>query len=922
MNSASKTIYDKLAIKVAFFMVLLSLPALVLSLWGAIAIDGSFGPVMAQGVLFICLIIASLRSIPLRYQHRLMISILVIFIAGAVATLRYSNPTVGYTYSLIITLLMCLLLPRFAVFALLAVMNASVGAAAVFIFDLSVVRVLLQFVTFTGLTIIGLEVLFQLLSQHMNSNKWFEEESARQKAVSSEANIAFFEYGLETGILKGDAVNSSRFGLSESDTPIVFSDYTHCFPEESLAAISEVFDKLIKGPVGTHKNFVHDMRIQPSGVLCNFKVVGQSIEREGEKLFIGVSIDITEEVQFAKEAEDLTDQINLISNAGGVGLIEFFPGTRTFKCNSEVAKRLGIDDSDEERSIELFYAHQTEDIRQAFIKSREDLAHSNKGELQSFVHPFYLANGDLHYYRVTRIRRELNGRVSFLGLSLDITDETNAQRSAQQKNQLLDLMAESGNFGFFEVDLESGTMTGNKVLMAREGLSDTDTVGMDQVLSKIPEDERTGFNANVQHAIEAGIGAVTSFTHTYQPVNSDPIVVKVTATTLLKDDKLFAFGTSIDVTEEHKAKEKAVSASQKLLAEQERQKQMYAVIGHELRTPAASLQMMLDDLEEGETLDNALVGSNIEHLLGVIDTLRAVAQPERMAQAAFKDVVIDEILTAQVANLSGLAERSGVELTANLTSLTSDTVHIQSSLLRQVTANLIKNAIIHSGGDKVHLHASSELKGDHTKALTIRISDNGKGISDSKIDTLFEAYQRGDTNAEGTGLGLFVCKEIVALMGGDLHYETSEQGGAEFVIELVVNLSKQTSETPVPIDNPLEGKRVLMAEDNNVIQMLTAKMLKKQGASVVVNSDGQQALDAYAEGAFDLVLSDIFMPELDGYGLVKGLRERGYTGPIVGLTAATIGAETDLMLEAGADIVISKPIELAKLQAFLIEYDK
>jgi CheY-like chemotaxis protein len=160
------------------------------------------------------------------------------------------------------------------------------------------------------------------------------------------------------------------------------------------------------------------------------------------------------------------------------------------------------------------------------------------------------------------------------------------------------------------------------------------------------------------------------------------------------------------------------------------------------------------------------------------------------------------------------------------------------------------------------------------------------------------------------------------MMGGDLRYETSEQGGAEFVIELLVNLSSQNNETPVLIENPLEGMRVLMAEDNNVIQMLTAKILKKQGATVVVNSDGQQALDAYAEGAFDLVMSDIFMPELDGYGLVKGLRERGYTGPIVGLTAATIGTETDLMLEAGADIVISKPIELPKLQTFLLEYDK
>lgn len=160
------------------------------------------------------------------------------------------------------------------------------------------------------------------------------------------------------------------------------------------------------------------------------------------------------------------------------------------------------------------------------------------------------------------------------------------------------------------------------------------------------------------------------------------------------------------------------------------------------------------------------------------------------------------------------------------------------------------------------------------------------------------------------------------MMGGDIHYETSDQGGAEFVIDLVVNLSDSGNKSSELVENLLEGKRVLIAEDNSVIQMLTAKILKKQGATVVINSDGQQALEAYADGGFDLVMSDIFMPELDGYGLVKGLRERGYTGPIVGLTAATNGAETDLMLEAGADIVISKPIEVEKLQTFLMEYER
>ncbi|NRP10164.1 MULTISPECIES: PAS domain-containing sensor histidine kinase [unclassified Marinobacterium] len=1044
-------IFEKLALKAAFLMALLSLPSLALSLYGALIDDAAFVPVMVQTLLVLSLILAAIPAVPMGYKQRLLVTVIVLFIAGAVATLRYANPTIGYTYTIIISLIVALMLNRLGGYLALAAMNILVGVVAVLLFDLTPIRVALQFVTFTGTTAIGLEIIFTLIQYHSQQGEVLAEEMERQQVVSSEADIGFMEFDYELGQLDGDATIQSRFGRTVGDGPFPLDDYAHLFPTWSWKVSQSMIAEFSQKSVGTVVNFTNAMTGLLDGKEYHYRITGVNMMREGRLKFVGVSINITEEKNALEKAKDLGGQIELVSGAGGVGLIEIFPDTHTFKCNPEVSKRLAVEHSESERDLELFYAHQTEELRAQFLTQRQALVGSPDGELQVFVHPFYFANGDLHYMRVSRIKREVNGRASFLGLSLDITDEVQAKEQAEKQAEQLNLLAMSGEVAYFEVDLERGLIDGNALLKQRAGLpADAPAFPMAEIVSSIPVESRAEFEANVQRAIEVGLGGVTTFEHPYYKHDGELIYVRITATTQMLRGRLHALGASVeiteavrarqqaekqaeqlkltteqgkiglyefdlekgvmhansvlcerfgvdpelgeisqevmldnlaeesrastlehiergktapegyfatstvdhifsdgsvhkirifeklerrqgrpfyvgasvDVTDEVEAREQAEAAMSKLAQQQDRQAQMYAVIGHELRTPAASLQMMLDDLEEGETLDNALVGSNIEHLLGVIDTLRAVAQPERMAQAAFKDVVIDEILTAQVANLSGLAERSGVELTANLSSLTSDSVHIQSSLLRQVTANLIKNAIIHSGGDKVHLHASSELKGDHTRALTIRISDNGKGIADSKIDTLFEAYQRGDTNAEGTGLGLFVCKEIVSLMGGDLHYETSEQGGAEFVIELVVKLSKQTSETPEPIDNPLEGKRVLMAEDNNVIQMLTAKMLKKQGASVVVNSDGQQALEAYAEGAFDLVLSDIFMPELDGYGLVKGLRERGYTGPIVGLTAATIGAETDLMLEAGADIVISKPIELAKLQAFLIEYDK
>lgn len=658
-------LYERLSLKTAFFMVLISVPALVLSLYGALADDGAFTPVIVQSVLFLFLVIASIPVLPLSYKQRLLISTAVIFIAGAVAVIRYANVTIGYTYSLIITLMMTLILPRLGLYVLLALLNFMVGAVAVVLFELTVVRVMLQFVTFTGLTAIGLEIILAMISFHRVNATEIENEKRRQEVVSSEANIAFIEFDYESGLLSGDETNAIRFGRTVSDGPISIDEYAHLFPVQTLTQLKSEISEASKKHSGSSINFVHSM-----------------------------------------------------------------------------------------------------------LELRDD---------------------QVHQYRVTGVNLYRNGKLHFLGVSLDITDEQRAIETAESKTKLLTL-------------------------------------------------------------------------------------------------------------------------------EQERQKQMYAVIGHELRTPAASMKMLLDDLGENESLDHSQIAGNVEQLLSVIETLRAVAQPERMAQAAFSNVRLDELLSSQLSNLKGLADRHGVTLSQNLAGLKFEAVHVQASLLRQVTDNLIKNAVIHSGGSHVLLSAESKQLGGNKKALRIIVSDNGAGIEKEQQSKLFKAYERGNTSAEGTGLGLFICREIVALMGGDLRYQTSQEGGAEFVISLEVEYAKEQNRESEPTENLIKGKRVLMAEDNGVIQMLTIKMLEKQGASVVACNDGREALSVWEPSAFDLILSDIFMPELDGYGFVKGLRDKGYAGPIVGLTAATIGAETDLMLASGADIVLSKPIELAKLQQFLLDY--
>lgn len=167
-----------------------------------------------------------------------------------------------------------------------------------------------------------------------------------------------------------------------------------------------------------------------------------------------------------------------------------------------------------------------------------------------------------------------------------------------------------------------------------------------------------------------------------------------------------------------------------------------------------------------------------------------------------------------------------------------------------------------------------EDDGDHKKEL-LETTD----ALEKLIDSLKEIVERGDLNSEG-------------------------------VIKKTTTSNSATSSS-VHLD--LADKQVLLAEDTPTIRMLTTKLIESQGAVVAAAEDGQQALDIALNGHFDLVVTDIFMPNMDGYELTRELRENGYTGTIIGVTAATIGEEREKLISAGANAAIGKPLTKEKL---------
>ena len=387
--------------------------------------------------------------------------------------------------------------------------------------------------------------------------------------------------------------------------------------------------------------------------------------------------------------------------------------------------------------------------------------------------------------------------------------------------------------------------------------------------------------------------------------------------------QLIRIQVSQDLTESYESQQslaaahKETEASLKQLeAASEKQKQLFAVVGHELRTPTASLNMMLEAQEsEGSTAYAQDIRATAAHLLGVLDDLRSVVEPELIRSRAAVRARPFEVVERSVTPLREMLSQRGIRFSVDSDAAAGEYATFDQRGLRQVVTNLVKNAAIHSGARRINVHVAIEqtLSESQTRSLNIAVHDDGKGITAHMRERIFNAFERADSKVDGTGLGLHICREIIQANSGDLWVEDSTSlGGAVFQIRLPIEEDSQNLEQTREVS--LSGKRLLIVEDNLMLRKLTENIVKGLGAECVLAENGRHALALMGDAEFDLIVTDIFMPELDGYGFVEAVRAEGNANPIVGVTAATVGDETDRLLEAGANLVISKPVTKESLQ--------
>ena len=480
-----------------------------------------------------------------------------------------------------------------------------------------------------------------------------------------------------------------------------------------------------------------------------------------------------------------------------------------------------------------------------------------------------------------------------------------AYEKLNAKSAQLSLILQSADITLFELDIDSGDAT------LIEGKHPAMPVGTvirigDALASMIPSQA----DANQLRQTLAQDEAEMTYAVRY-PGESRPHWSHIyTGRTYKRGALLKRLVLRQDVTE-------LMQTAEELRENSERQKELFSVIGHELRTPVASMAMIADDHDLSAPEKLTTVREISRNLLAVLEDLRTVVMPERarvsQESTAKPEAVIERALSA----ISHLA--SDNQVTVKFTHTASGLLYsIREQALRQLVTNLTKNAVIHSEGSEVLVSLTYTQGEDGSDRATLSVEDDGKGIPADQVERLFTAFSRGDTQKDGTGLGLFIAEELTGQLGGVLTYRDSEKlGGACFSVAFPLKPldDEAQAQAQAQASINLSGYRVLFAEDDRMLRMLTEKALIKQGATIECHENGQSALDAFKEsdGAFDLVLTDLMMPQLDGYGFTSALRAEGYAGPIIGVTAAVVGAETDRLLAVGASGVIAKPITIEKL---------
>lgn len=354
-----------------------------------------------------------------------------------------------------------------------------------------------------------------------------------------------------------------------------------------------------------------------------------------------------------------------------------------------------------------------------------------------------------------------------------------------------------------------------------------------------------------------------------------------------------------------------------------------ATLSHELRTPMTAIlgwsKLLADPLDEetrASAIDAIQKSSRAQAQLidDLLDVSRITAGKLRIEP---RPIELAPTVSAAVDAVTPVAESRGVALRKNLPA-ESFMIHGDPSRVQQIVWNLLTNAVKFTpNGGSVGVALN---RADGQAILTV--TDTGQGIDPEFLPHVFERFRQADSSTTrsftGLGLGLAIVRHLVELHGGSVSADSEGIGrGATFTVRLPLISARAAATQPAPkrpaaAGTTLHGVSVLLVDDEETVRSYASTVFAMSGADVRTASSGAEALELMRQSAPDVVITDIGMPEMDGYSLLREIRGVS-TVPVIALTAYARAEEREVIEQAGFDGVITKPVEPAQLRMAVME---
>ncbi|PJE46388.1 MAG: hypothetical protein CUR34_10465 [Sediminibacterium sp.] len=642
------------------------------------------------------------------------------------------------------------------------------------------------------------------------------------------------------------------------------------------------------------------------------------------KRILGTHMDITKIKETEAEFNKQRDFYESILNSIPTDIAVFDAAHRYLFVNpigikNDELRKWIIGKTDEEYCV---YKNKNPEIAQGRRKIFNQVLTSKKQ--LSWEETLYLPDGKMEYHlrNLFPVLNEANEVTVVIGYGLNITERKQIEDKLQLNEKRYRDLFNYSQALICTHDLEGKLLTVNPAICAIIGYTSEELIGKN-IKEFVPQDKVSQFDQQYlkdvhQTGKAEGVFIIICKNGDYKYLLYQNYMVEETASAP------YIIGFSQDITNRIKAERELIKAKEETERASRVKEVFLANISHEIRTPMNGILgigglLYKTNLNPKQAEYTKLILESADNLLHIVnDVLDFTKIESGKIELEHIPFLLEEKISSTLKTFIFKIEEKGLELIFD-NQLASNTVLIGDPFrLGQVLNNLISNALKFTTTGQIKVSAAQVKESGDIPVFEFKVNDTGIGISEENLANIFEEFVQASSETSrkygGTGLGLSITKNLVEMQGGSIKAESTLNKGTCFTVRIPYQIGDSTmlnkseeEEVFIPIDK----KRILVAEDVTINQIIVRQILEEWGHEVVLVANGKEAFEAHKKSEFDLILMDIHMPEVDGYEATQLIRQMGDTTkaaiPIVALTANAFKKETERFAEAGFNDYITKP---------------